>query len=96
MTIGAVDFDPNQLVGWLILAGVVLGALWKAGIWLKKLIDIGTRIIEEMGELRRDVNHLQQILTGHRAAIAYLLGKAGEPLDLMDELIEKGKEPSTS
>lgn len=87
------SLDPNMMVGWLIFAGVIAGALYKLGRWLNKLISIGTSIIVEMGALRKDVTNLEQQTTGHRVALGYLLGKAGEPLEKLDELIEKGKVP---
>lgn len=87
MDLGGVD--PNVLVGYLILLGIVLGALWRLGRWATKLISLGESIVKEMGDLRRDVTVLQTVSMKHRVVIGFLLGKAGEPLELMDELVEK-------
>jgi hypothetical protein len=33
------SIDPNQFAGWIVLAGVVVGTVWKFSSWLRKYLD---------------------------------------------------------
>ena len=80
-------------LSYLAAATGALVTLTVALIKVTKLISIGQRIIEEMAAMRDDVAALQTQSAGYRTAIAWLLGKEGQSLDALDDLVKRAQPP---
>ena len=83
--------DPNILVGWLILTGIVLGSLYKLGKWLGKLVAIGQEVIEKMGDLSSSTtDHYakdDERFTSQGLQLAHIEGRLDEQAAQIDRLV---------